>query len=447
MGWVRFAKCLFLFWALSASYSWSQELSWQQVMQLVLAHSPAVGMAAADQLKAEQAYRETFNQYKPNVTFGSGIGYSYGYPLSIEGSAPSIFNVNYNSTVYSPALREFLKSAKLQWSAAANNTDDQRRDAILDAAITYIQLDKLLAELKLLNLQQADANNLVTVVSQRVQQGVDSEVELTRAKLLGARVEMRIAEIQGNADVLREHLSKLTGLPAASIVTATESIPKLPEVDQQADLPSQALANSAAVKIATERADAEGFRAKGEWKSTYYPSFDLGAQYGLFSNYLNNYQDFFRTFQRNNASFGIVIRLPIFNFVQRAKADEAAADALKARKQVEAVKNRVSEETLKLQRAVRQLSAAQQVAQLEYQLAHSEAESSQIRAQQGAPPPAAEGQAAPPTAVTARDVLSARLQEADKYSQYVDTSFEFDKARLQLLRATGELEKWAIPSH
>ena len=424
--------------------SWSEELTFRHAIELALSHSPAIGMAAADEMKAQQAYRETFNQYKPNLTFGSGVGYSYGYPLSIEGSAPSIFNMNYTSTVYSPALREFLKSSRLQWNAASKTAEDQRKDVILDTAITYVQLDRVLAQLKQLGAQQADSNNFLAIVTQRVQQGVDSQVDLTRAKLVSARVQMQMAQLEGNADVLRTRLAQLTGMPATSIATSTESIPKFPEIDQNTDLAGQALANSNAVKVADERAQAEVFRAKGEWKSTYYPSFDLAAQYGLFSNQLNNYEDFFKKFQRNNASFGLVIRLPIFNYVQRAKAEEAAADALKAKKQADAVKDQVSSGTLKLQRAIRQLAAAEQVAQLEYQLAQSEAESTQIRAEQGAPPPSGEAQQAAPAAVSARDVANARLQVGDKYSQYVDASFELDKARLQLLRATGELEEWAL---
>jgi outer membrane protein TolC len=394
-------------------------------------------------MKAQQAYEEVFSQYKPNLSIGSGVGYSYGYPLSIEGSAPSIFNVNYMSTLYSPALRDFLKSAKFQWNAAAKSSEDQRKDVILDAAVTYVQLDKLLAELKLLGNQQDEAANLVKIVNERVQQGVDSQVELTRAKLVAARVQMQVAQVEGNADVLRGRMAQLTGMPVDSIATDTESIPNFPEVDQHSDLAGQALSNSSTVKAADERAQAETFRAKGEWKSTYYPTFDFAAQYGLFSNELNNYEDFFKKFQRNNASFGVVIRLPIFNYVQHAKADEAAADALKAKKQAEAVKDQVSSQTLQLQRSIRQLAAATEVAHLEYQLAQSEAEATQIRAEQGAAPPATGGQPQA-GAVSSRDVASAKLQVGDKYSQYVDTSFELDKARLQLLRATGELENWAL---
>lgn len=441
---IRRTVCAFAIVVFAAIAGWSQELTFQRAIQLALAHSPAMGEAVADQMKAQGAYQETFNQYKPNLTFGSGVGYSYGYPLSIEGSAPSIFNVNYMSTLYSPALKDFLKSAKLQWNASAKSTEDQRKDVILDTAVTYIQLDKLLAELKLLGTQQNEADQLVSIVTQRVSQGVDSDVDLTRAKLVSARVQMQMAQLEGAADVLRTKLSQVTGLPPDSIATDTESIPKFPEIDQQSDLASQALANSSAVKAADERAKAEAFRAKGEWKSTYYPSFDFAAQYGLFSNQLNNYQDFFKKFQRNNASFGVVIRLPIFNYVQHAKADEAAADAMKAKSQAETVKNQVSAQTLQLQRSVRQLAAAEQVARLEYQLAESVANATEIRAEQGAPPPPTEGQPQPTTAVNARDVANAKLQVGDKYSQYVDASFDLDKARLQLLRATGELENWAL---
>ena len=439
----QMARALFAIVLLS-SIAQCEDLTFQRAIELALTHSPAIGMAAADQMKAQEAYQETFNQYKPNLTFGSGVGYSYGYPLSIEGSAPSIFNVNYTSTVYSPALKEFLKSTKLQWNAAAKNADDQRKDVMLDTAITYLQLDRLMAELKQLASQHTESSNLVNIVSQRVQQGVDSQVELTRAKLVGARVQMQMAQLEGTADVLRTRLAQLTGLPVDSITTNADSIPKFPEVDQQVNLAAEALANSTAVKVADERAQAEAFRAKGEWKATYYPSFDLAAQYGLFSNQLNNYQDFFKTFQRNNASFGLVIRLPVFNYVQRAKADEAAADALKAKKQAEAVKDQVSSETLKLQRAIRQLQAAEQVAQLEYQLAQGEAQATQIRSEQATGGESGEAGQTPVAAVSARDVANARLQVGDKYSQYVDASFELDKARLQLLRATGELEKWAL---
>src|SRR5436305_11117759 len=44
---------------------------------------------SADQQRVFASYQEARNQYVPQVVAGAGIGDSWGYPLSLEGSAPS----------------------------------------------------------------------------------------------------------------------------------------------------------------------------------------------------------------------------------------------------------------------------------------------------------------------------------------------------------------------
>ena len=80
------------------------------------------------------------------------------------------------------------------------------------------------------------------------------------------------------------------------------------------------------------------------------PSFDFAAQYALLSKF-NNYDVYYNAFQRNNATIGVSIVFPFLNYSQRARANGADAEALKAKKQAEAVRNQVSEDTLKLQRS------------------------------------------------------------------------------------------------
>ena len=46
------------------------------------------------------------------------------------------------------------------------------------------------------------------VSQQRLQEGVDSKLEVTRSQLVAARIRLRIAEAQDQSDVLREHLAK-----------------------------------------------------------------------------------------------------------------------------------------------------------------------------------------------------------------------------------------------
>ena len=114
------------------------------------------------------------------------------------------------------------------------------------------------------------------------------------------------------------------------------------------------------------------------------PSVDFAAQYGLLATF-NNYQKFFQpgSFQRHNATIGVVIKFPIFSPTQRARAAAADATALKAQKDAEDAKNQVSEETLRLQRSVEQMAAAQEVADLEYKVAQSDLEALRVRVDAG----------------------------------------------------------------
>jgi outer membrane protein TolC len=240
------------------------------------------------------------------------------------------------------------------------------------------------------------------------------------------------AEARGSVDVLRRHLSTLTGLPVSSIELATETIPALPPVATKEDLSERAIASSPAVRFAEQHSLAEAMRATGEHRALY-PSLDFSAQYARFSTF-NNYTRYFPqgTFQVDNATIGVGLRIPIFNASQRARADAAAAESLKSKKQAEATRNQVSEETLKLQRAVEQLAAAREVAALEYQLAQSGVEAAQTRLDAGTG--------------GLHDLVDARGQASERYLISQDADFEYQRARLNLLRATGELEKWALPN-
>ena len=415
----------------------AQQLTFQHAMELTLARASS-STAAAEQLRARAAYEEAKSMYLPQLTVGSGLGKSFGYPMSIEGAAPSVFQLNYQSFLYNPAQSQFIRSAKQSWEATSSNTKDQRAATLLEAALAYIQLDTLSSRSHLLATQQQEAERLVQIVSDRVREGVDNEIALTRAKLDAARVRMRAAETAGTADVLRERLAQLTGMAAASIQTVSESIPNVPDISAEQGLVDDVVKNHPLVKSAELQAEAQESKARGEHRALL-PALDLVGDYGYFTRY-NNFDQYFNKFQHNNATLGVAIRFPFLNFPQRARANQADADALRAKRQAELTKNQVSNETLRLARSVQQIAAADEVAKLDYQLSEAETGALETRVQAAAPgAPAGQG----PPAPGPRDVQAARIQTNEKYSTYLDTTFELQKARLQLLRATGKLEAWA----
>lgn len=404
----------------------AEPLPFRQAVDLAVKRSGVI--SAVEQNRAHQSYLEARRMYIPQVIAGSGLAKTFGFPLTIEGSAPAIISVNAVGYLINFGQREVVRAAHTEWDATAFSAEDRRQQAILDAALTYIQLDRSATALSLLHQQEQEAVGAERITSERVEAGVAPQLELTRARLATARVRMSIARVEGNADVLRNVLSQLTGVPAFGIETVTESIPQLPEISQSQDLASKAASTSPAVKLAFAHADAKLMSARGEHRQLL-PAMDFVGQYGLFSTY-NNYQEFFRQFQRNNGIIGVAIRVPLFNMSQRARAAAADAEAVLARRQAEDARNKVSNQTRKLQHDITQLAAAQEVARLEYQLARADVDTVQIKVQAGT--------------ATLRDEADARLAEGQKYSAYLDASYQLEQAQMQLLRSTGELEKWAL---
>jgi outer membrane protein TolC len=427
----------------------AEPVSLKRMVELALTHATGAAIAVADEAYAAASYQELRDSYVPQLSTGAGLGYSYGFPLALEGSAPALFNLNAQSALLNPALRDNIRAAKADSAVAALRTKDQRNQIIQDATLSYAELSKW--ELRLTRLQQTevDANKMQAAVADRVKEGVDSDLDGLRAQLSAARVRQRITDAQGAAAVLREHLSKLTGLPAASIQTDPDSIPAapatLPAEPPNEDAAKDAAASNPSVQAAVEHARAQYLRAQGEHKSLW-PSIDFAAQYALLSRF-NNFQNYYipskpctpttvevlcvtNSFQQNNATIGISIRFPLFNASQRARARAADADAVKSTKQAEAARNQVSEETLRLQRSVAQMQAAREVTQLEYEIAEKNLTAVQTRIDAGT--------------LTLHDLDDARSQASERFIALQDVTFELERSQVGVLRSTGDLEKWAL---
>ena len=433
--------CILLF--VLRGLSFAEPIALKRVVELALTHATGGAIAAAEEQRIAAAYHDLRNNYIPQVMTGAGLGWSYGFPLGLEGSAPSLFNINAQSAVLNPSLRQFIKAAKVDSRVASLNSKDERNQIIQDAAQSYAELAKWEQRLARLQETEAETGKMEAAVNDRVKEGIDSEIDQTKARLSTARVRLRIAEAQGAADVLREHLAKLTGLAAAAIQTEPESIPAPPALPKEN--PDNTAASNPSVQAALEHARAQYLRAKGEHRALW-PSLDFAAQYALLSKF-NNFQNYYipshpcvtplgeflcvsNSFQQNNATVGVSIRFPLFNASQRSKADLAEADARKASKQAEAAKNQLSEETLRLQRSVAQLQAARDVAQLEYEIADKNMAAVHTRMDQGT--------------ATLHDLDDARTQLSERFISLQDVNFELQRAQLGLMRSTGELEKWAL---
>jgi len=424
------ANCCFLaFLLISISCTvTAQSLPLKRAVELALTHSSSAIRAGEDEQRAEDSYRQALDQYLPQMLVGSGLGDTWGYPLTLEGFAPSIVNINAQSALLNLSLRDYIHAAKTEMRTTALQSKDQRQQVIQETVVAYAELSKW--EMSLMHLTEEYANSLKAeeAVNRRIQEGVDSPVARTQARLTTARVYLRISQAQGGIDLLRDRLAQLTGLAATSIHTEPDSIPALPEIKQDDDLVSEALRTNPTIAAADTHAIALGLRAHAEHHAIW-PTVDFATQYAVLARF-NNWLQFFpkQNFQENNATVGVVIRFPFFSPAQRAAARTADADAVLARQDAQTARNQVSQETLKLQRSVEQLSAAQQITELEYEIAKANFNAVKIRADAAT--------------ATLHDVEDARAQADARFDGLQDANFELERARINLLRSTGQLESW-----
>jgi outer membrane protein TolC len=406
----------------------AETITLKRAVQLALAHSPAAGQAGADEQRAFASYNEARDQYLPQLVIGSGLGNTWGYPLSLEGYAPYLVNITAQSALFNPALRDFVRAAHVEYRAMEEETKDRRNQVTQETVLTYLELSKWEQEIGHLREQYENALKSQEIVEQRVQEGVDSQQAAKQAQLVAARANLRIIQAQGSIDVLRANLSQLTGVPENSLQTASDSVPPLPELQSDGGEPKKAVESNPVVLFAQQHAIAEGFRARAEHRSLW-PSADFATQYAVLARF-NNWTTFFpnNAFERNNATIGVVIRFPFFNPAQHAHAEAADAEAIHAKNEVASTKNQVSQQTLKLQRSVEQLQAAQKISELEYEIARSNLDAVQIRMNSGT--------------ATIDEGAQARAELSEKYDALQDANFELLRARISLLRATGELESW-----
>ena len=403
------------------------DVSLYTIVDLALRNSHAVHVAEADQQRTRAVWMETRDIYIPSFSIGSGLGYSYGFPLG----NPTLFNVQSQFLAFSFSQPDYIRSARAAAKAATLGLKDVRRQVILDASLNYIELNKTLAEIQALQQAMSDTDKLVSIVQDRLDAGLESKMDLTQAKLTRAQIQLQTIQLEDHADELRQHLSGLTGLDPNAITPAASSVPPLPDLDFQGLMSKEN--NAPAVQAAVATANARMYEAWGDKRSENRPIVMGAFQYARFSSF-NGYDQYYRSFTPNNIGVGINATWPLFDRIKHAKAEESAAIAKHDRQQAELAKIQNDEGNLALWHSLRELEAQEQVADLQQQLAQDTLTATVTQMNQGG----TNGQP-----VTPQQADQYRVEEHTRFVGLQDAQFNVTKVKLDLLSAMGDLEDWA----
>lgn len=425
---LKFARFLLLspiFAAALAAPAAHAQISFTSAIDLALRNSPKVKMAESDVAKSTAVLEESRDVFIPSLAAGSGLGYSYGFPVG----QPTLYSFTLQSLVFDQSQKNYIRAARMGLEAANYALADVRQAVAEDAALTYLALDHDLQRLDGLQQQQAYALRLTQIAQARLDAGQDSRIEYTKMRLSAAQVKLALLHTESDMAVQRQHLANLTGLPAEGLTTIHDSIPQPP-----APVAGSPVGNIPALQAAYASAQSKFQVAFGDSRKLYRPQIAFAAQYNRYAEF-NNYQDYYRNFQRNNFSFGIQLNWPLYNANLRAKARESLADATHAQHDADRAKKEFLEGRVKAVNALPELTVRTEIAQLDRELAQQQLEALQIQLTQGSGNP----NAPPPTP---KDEQSARIQERQKYLDFLDADFTLRQTQISVLRANGQLEQW-----
>lgn len=407
------------------------QLSFSSTVDLALQNSPQVRQEEAGVTRAKAALSESTGVYRPSFNAGSSLGYSYGFPVG----QPSIYNVSAHSLVFSFSQRDYIRSARAGVKAAELQLRSARQGTIERTAIDYIELAKVEKQIGALNQESGFAAKLVQIEQARVAAGRDSKIELTRAQLKGAQVDLQRLQFMDRADLLRAELAHLTGLSPTDIAPEPGTIPPPPAISPEGNYDTQIMASNDNVKASYAAAKSRMYTAFGDSKQNNRPIIAFGLEYNRYAEF-NNYSEYFLRFQHNNFNVGVQINIPLFDATKKAQAADSSAAASKAWAQAEILRNQISEQALKLEKGMGELVAQEKVASLEQQLAQDQVDA--ITAQLSST-----GAAPSQHPMTPRDEQEARIAERSRYVDLLDAKFQVTQAKLNLLRSLGTIEEWA----
>ena len=314
----------------------------REAVRLAMEESPDVQLARLEIEKSSSDLALVRTERSLQVHAGSGLGATSGIPQSIQGAAPSVAQVTLRQPLIdigrsrrAHGVREMVRSDELASQAAID-------ESVYRTGVLYLDFELSTREVERLRREQESFEDIEQLAFARVEEGIEVPLALSRARLDTARADERLASAEARAGLLEADLKSRLGFgegvnlrPEVAGSDLSLSLGKVVAqvVPRPGDEHPEIAALGARVRAARYRAS--------EARSGRLPKLDVVGQYSLLARF-NNYDDYFRRFQRHNWQAGVAFEIPVFTGrgvaerVARARLEEREL-ALRQRARREAV--------------------------------------------------------------------------------------------------------------
>lgn len=396
----------------------------RQALDLALAQNPDLMLARLDQQKARQQITIARDPFSPKVFAGSGAAYTTGFPASIDGAAPSIFQTRTQMALFDRPQNYQIAQAKQNAHTTEIEFARQEDEIAFRVASLFLDAEQAGLSEEAAKRESDNLARVLEIIRTRVSDGRELPIEAARADLSVKKAQYTVESLATDLINAESSLALVLGLaPDDRVRAASDERPALTAPISEDQSITHALANSNDLKKLESTRAAKLLEIKG-YKAMRLPKVNLIAQYELFAKYY--YQNYYPVFQRNSAQFGASFDVPVLmGRSSRAYITQAEADIAKAEIEATRTRARITSEIRRAFQEMKRAESAREVARADRDLAREQVSVDLAQNEEGRLPATA--------------LEQARAVENEKWLAYYDAQHTVDRALLNVLRLTGTL--------
>jgi len=397
----------------------------RETLSIALEQSPDILLARLDERRAQLDVDIARDPFVPKVIVGSGLAYSNGFPMSIDGSAPSVFQARAISSIFNKPQTYQVAAARQNARTAGIATGTRRDDVAFRTASLFLDAQRAGLTAAAARKQLELLEKVSGITKSKVNEGRDLPIEAKRADLNVAKAKQRAEWWEAQQSQQEVSLAVALGLGAGVRVRPAEqdvAIRQLPRTESVAL--KEALESSKEIRRMESELLAKSLEIRSQ-KAARWPKVDLVAQYAMLAQF-NHYEDYYRSFQRNNGQLGVSVEVPLLvGSAPSAQMAQAETDSARLRIQIQQTRARISQEVARSFEDMRTAQTATEVARLDLDVARDQTALFLAQLEEGR--------------ASLRQVEESRFTESEKWIAYYESRANLEKARLGVLRQTGNL--------
>src|ERR1039457_4584410 len=200
----------------------------RQGVERALQQNPEIAMARLDELKAQEAVRVQQGPFAPHGYFGSGLAYTNGFPMSIDGAAPSVVQGHASQFLFNRQQSYVVARTKEEARGAGIAASAKKDDVAFRTAALFLDAERAARAGEMARKELESSQKVLATVENRVQEGRELPLESKRAALNLARARQIAYSLDADRETAETSLAIVLGYGADDPVHPAAPNPRWP---------------------------------------------------------------------------------------------------------------------------------------------------------------------------------------------------------------------------